>query len=221
MGLFARLTGIFTSPTAVFQELKGRPTWLVPLLIVSVAIAVMNASVSWSPVGERAIREEIQKKAPNVPPEALDRQLTITRNFGPVGALVGFPIFTMLIAGLLYLIFSVGMGGEGTFKQTLSAYAHTSVIGVAGGLVGTVLIFLKGNLRSSTALSAFLPFLEESSFLYKVFQGFDVFLLWQLGVLSVGMGVIQQTGTRKAAIAIFSVFVTIVLILAGIRQAMQ
>jgi hypothetical protein len=78
---------------------------------------------------------------------------------------------------------------------------------------------VKGNARSSTALSAFLPFLEESSFLYKVFQGFDLFILWQLAVLSIGMGIIQQTGTKKAAVAIFSAFLIVVIGIAAIRQA--
>lgn len=219
MGFFARFAAIFFEPSKVFQELRQRPTWLAPLLAVTLAVAALQATVAFSKVGGEIYREEIQKRAANIPPEQLERQVTVARYAAPIGALLFAPIVIVLLAGLLYLIFSVVLGGEGTFRQTFSAYAHASLIGIVGGVIGTVLIFVKGNARSSTALSAFLPFLEESSFLYKVFQGFDLFILWQLAILSIGMGIIQQTGSKKAATAIFSTFLIIVLGIAAIRQA--
>jgi len=219
MGFFARFAAVFFEPSRVFQELKRRPTWLVPLLAVTLAVTAQQATIASSKVGDVIFREAIEKRAPNLSPEQIEQQLAITRYAAPIGTLVFAPVITVAAAGLLYLIFSVILGGEGTFRQTLSAWTHVGLIGLVQVVVGTVLVFVKGNAKSSTALSAFLPFLDESSFLYKVFQGFDLFILWQLAVLSVGMGIIQQTGTKKAATAIFSTFLVIILGIAAIRQA--
>lgn len=220
MGFPARLAGMFTSPSTVFQEVKRRPTWLVPLLTLTLAITAMWTLVMLSPTGQAAFREQFQERAQNLPPEVLEKQLAVMKFGIPIATFFVTPIFTLLLAGLVYLIFSIILGGEGTFRQTFSAQVHSGLVGLLGGLVGTALIFAKGNLKSSTALSAFLPFLEETSLLYKIWRSFDIFLIWQLALLSIGMGVIQGTGTRKSATVIFSVFVVAVVIIAVIRQSM-
>jgi len=223
MSFFARWMGMFTSPSKVFQDLAQRPAWLAPLLTVTLVIAALNAAVLSSGKGEAALKEQMQeqirKMGVTVPPEEMDKRVAVGRVVAPVAVLIAVPFFTLVAAGLLYLIFGVGMGGEASFRQVFSVYAHTGLIGLVGEGVREALVFAKGTFKSSTALAAFLPFLDESTFLYKVLQGFDLFLLWQLGVLAIGMGIVQRMDTRKSAVAIFSVFVVIVLAIAAIRQA--
>jgi hypothetical protein len=222
MGFPARVVGIFTAPSSVFEELARRPTWLAALLALTLVIASLNAIVVFSKTGEAALRQEMQDKMPKgAPPEALEQQLAITKYAGPAAIVVFTPLVTLILAGVVYLIFSVVMGGEGTFRQTFSVYAHTSLIGIVGALVGTAMIFLKGNMKSSTALSAFLPFLEESSFAYRFCQGLDLFVLWQLGVLAVGMAIVNRTSTRRAATPIFSVYLVLWLLITVVRQALS
>jgi len=219
MGFFARFAAVFFSPSRVFEEVKRRPTWLVPLLVVTFAISGMNAIITNSAKGEMAIRDQILERAPNIPPEIVERQIKMGQVVAPVSVVIGVPLVTLLLSGLVYMVFSIVLGGEGTFRQTFSASAHAGLIGIVGGLVGSALVLVNGSFRSSTALSAFLPFLDETSFAYKVFRGFDLFVIWQLAVLSIGMGIIQQTGTRKSAVVIFSVFAVFVVGIAAIRQA--
>jgi len=166
------------------------------------------------------IQERIERSGQDVPPEAIDSQIAILRYVGPASIVVIFPVMILALSGLVYLIFSVALGGEGTFKQAFSAYAHTALIGIVGGAVTTAMIFLKGNTKSSTAVTAFLPFLEEDSFVYRFCQGLDLFVIWQLVVLSIGMGIISRVSTRKAATAIFSAYLVILLLITVFRQAM-
>jgi hypothetical protein len=137
-----------------------------------------------------------------------------------VGVLVAVPVITFVGAGIVYLIFSIVLGGEGTFKQTLAVYTHGGLIYLVTGIVGTSIVLMKGSFKSSTSLAAFLPFLEETSFVYKLLQGLDLFIIWQLAVVSIGMAIINKMPTKKAAITIFSVYLVVVLVIAGIRQAM-
>jgi len=220
MGFPARLVGVFTSPSSVFEELKERPKWLVALLVVALCIGALNAGLLFSDKGEAILRGQIEEAAAGLTPEQMDQQVAISRYIAPVAAVIAIPIFTLILAGLLYLIFNTVMGGEGTFKQTLSVQAHSGLIGILGGLVQTSIHYIKGEQVSSpTSLSAFLPFLEDTSFIYKLLQGFDLFLLWQLFVLAIGMGIVHKAGLKKSATVIFSIFVVIVVAIAGIRQA--
>jgi hypothetical protein len=224
MGFLQRAVGIFVSPARIFQELKDRPSWLAPLLTVSLISAGLNGLVLWTSTGEAAVREQfqetMQKRGQTLPPEVLDRQIQIYRYAGPVSYLVVTPIFALLIGGLIYLIFSIGMGGEGTFRQTFAAYTHVGLIGIAWFVVTIGLIFLKGSLKSSTAFSAFLPFLEESTLAYKILRGLDIFIIWQLAVLAIGLGILNNQTTKKAATVLFSLYLGIVLVVAVIWQMM-
>jgi hypothetical protein len=225
MSFPARIVGIFTAPSRVFEELKRRPTWLAPVLLVALVSAAFNGIVLWSKSGEAAFREQfveaMEKRGQGVAPEILERQITITRYAGPLGYLLFTPIVLFVSAGLVYLIFSIGLGGEGTFKQTFAAYCHVGVIGLVREAVRDGLILLKGSMKFSTSVTAFLPFLDDNSFAYKLCQGLDLFVLWQFAVLSIGMGIINDLSTKKAAAAIFSVYLIIWLIIAVIWQALS
>ncbi|MCI0657137.1 MAG: YIP1 family protein [Acidobacteria bacterium] len=222
MSFVQRLINIFVSPSKVFHALAARPVWIGPLILITLYVFTLNSAVFMTKTGEEALKQQIREspQGANMPEESMGQAVGFGKVIAAVSVLIGVPVITFAGAGIVYLLFSVLLGGEATYKQTLSAWAHTGLIGLVGGLVQTGMIFMKGSLKSSTTLSAFLPFLEESSFLFKVFQGLDVFLIWQLAVLSIGMGIMNRVGTRKAAIALFSALLAIVVIIAGIRQAM-
>ena len=91
---------------------------------------------------------------------------------------------------------------------------------MVGILVQTGLAFLKGVFKqSNTSLAAFLPFLDEDSFAFHLLQTFDLFIIWELAVLAIGMGMLSRVSTKKAAIALYSTLAVFGLIIAGIRQA--
>lgn len=221
MSFFDKLINIFVSPSRVFQALAAKPTWILPMVVISLYVPILQSITFSSDQGREAMRQEIMKnpQASKMTEEQMDRYLNATKYFIPASTLVAIPLLTFVAAGIVYFLMSILLGGESTYKQTLSAWTHTGLIGLVGAGVQTGLIFLKGSLTANTTLAAFLPFLEESSFLYKLLQGFDLFVIWQLAVLSIGMGMLSKVGTRKAATAIFSAFFVVVLVIAGIRQA--
>ena len=222
MSFAQRIVNIFVAPSKVFQFLAGKPLWMAPLILMTVYSAALNLAVVSTSAGEAALREQIMQnpRAASMSPEQMGQALAIGKTFAGVGVLIGVPVITFIGAGILYLLFSIVLGGEGTFKQTLAVYAHTGLIYLVTGIVGTSIVLAKGSFKSSTSLAAFLPFLEESSFVYKFLQGLDLFIIWQLAVASIGMAIIHRMTTKKAATAIFGAYLVIVLIIAGIRQAM-
>jgi hypothetical protein len=221
MSFVSRLVNIFTAPSKVFQFLSGKPLWVVPLVVITLYAPLLQGIIFTSDTGKEGMRQEIQKspRAAQLTPEQIDQQISMMSKVIPISTLVIAPVITFALAGLVYFLFSVALGGEVTYKQTLSAWVHVALIGLVGGAVQTGLVFLKGNIKPNTSLAAFLPFLEEDSFVYHFLQTFDIFLLWQLAVLSLGMGMMSRVGTRKAAITLYSTLVVLGLIIAGVRQA--
>ena len=75
------------------------------------------------------------------------------------------PVFTALIAGVLFGVFSGALGGQATYKQVFAILAHTSVLNILQALVITPLNYVRGTLSSATSIGVFFPMLEEGSFL--------------------------------------------------------
>jgi len=221
MSFFSRVVNIFIAPGKVFEFLMQKPIWIVPLSVVTLAVTLQQGIIMSSQTGKEGMRQEIQKspRAAQLSSEQVDQQISMMGKIIPISTLIMAPLITFMAAGLIYFIFSIVLGGEITYKHTLSAWTHVGMIGIVGIAVQTALVFIKGNIRPNTSLAAFLPFLEEDSFVYHFMQTFDLFVLWQLAVLAIGMGLLSRVGTKKAAIALYSTLVVVGLIIAGIRQA--
>ena len=69
----------------------------------------------------------------------------------------------------------------------------------------TPLNFVRESMSSATNLSVFLPMLDESSFLAKFFGTIDLFLIWWVVVLSIGLGVLYRRKTGPIAVGLFVV----------------
>jgi len=220
MSFFDRLVNIFVAPSKVFEFLARKPLWIAPLIVLCVYAALLQGIIFNSETGKEMTRQEFLKnpRAAQLTPEQVDRQIAMMGKVVPISTVIIAPIITFAAAGIVYLLFSILLGGEVTYKQTLAAWVHVGFIGFLQGAVQTGIVFLKG-VKPNTSLAAFLPFLEEDSFVYHFLQVFDLFVLWQLAVLSIGMGMLSRVGTRKAAITVFSALVVVALVVAGIRQA--
>jgi hypothetical protein len=221
MSFVSRLVNIFVAPSRVFQFLAQKPLWVTPLLVISLYVPLIQGIIFNSETGKEGMRQEMLKNpmAAQLSQEQMDERIAMMGKIVPISTLVIAPVITFALAGVVYFLFSILLGGEVTYKQSLSAWTHTGLIGLVGGAVQTSLVFLKGSVRPNTSLAAFLPFLDEESFAYQLLQTFDLFIIWQLAVLAIGMGMLSRVGTRKAAITLYSTLAAIALIIAGIRQA--
>ena len=88
MSFPSRLIGIYTGPKAVCEELRERPTWVMPLLLVMIFATVVQVVVWYSPSLEPALREQIAESQPNLTPEQIDQGFQIQKIAVPVAVLV-------------------------------------------------------------------------------------------------------------------------------------
>src|SRR5262244_2311197 len=82
---FGRLMGVFFSPKATFQDIAARPSWLVPVLLMTVlgvvTAFVMNQKVDWRDVASKRIEES--PRAANLSAEQKQQQIEMSAKVSP------------------------------------------------------------------------------------------------------------------------------------------
>ena len=197
------LTNVFFEPKKVFHRLKLKPTWILPLFIVLVLITA--TTVVTTPLQMEAGRQRIQNSTELTPDEKEKQlsQMEIGAQYAWIGTIaapiVGLIIF-FVIVGVLMLLGSLIMGGDASFSQVASIYAWSGLIAGLGMIVKTPLMLWKNSPDIRTSLAIILPGSDTSSFLYHLLNSAtDVFLVWQIVVLIMGIAIVYNFSKGKAA----------------------
>ena len=159
-----------------------------------------------------------------IPDEAYERMKEgVSRPSTPyvtaASQIVFVPIFALIIAGIAMGVFTAVLGGDATFKQVFSVVAHAGVVSAAQQLFVYPLDYARGSLSSPTNLGVFLPFLDDMTFLARLLGAIDLFLIWWLVNLAIGLGVLYQRRTGPIATGFLSIYLVIALIIAAIKTA--
>jgi hypothetical protein len=140
--------------------------------------------------------------------------------FQAAGLLVVAPLVTFLSAGLLFGVLNGLLGGNATYRQVLAIVTHSGAVNLVQQLFVTPLNYARSSLSSPTNLSVFLPMLEEGSFLASFFGTIDLFIVWWILVLAIGLGVLYRRKTSPIAVGLFLVYGVIALAIAAVKSAL-
>ncbi len=222
--LLARIIGILTSPGATFQSVVAHPKWLGVLLLTSVIAAVFTALPMTTEGGQQAAIDTNVKAMESMGFQVSDdayaaMQRGASRMPYTTGGsvLVIVPIFSVIVAGILFGIFAI-MGGGATFKQVFTVYVHAGLISTAGSIFTGTLNYFREAMTSATNLNVVLPMLPEGSFMARLAGFVDLFAIWWLIVLSIGLAVAYRKRTQSVAITLFSIYAVIALAVAGVMS---
>ena len=222
MNVFARFIGIITAPRATFASVAAHPK-ILGILLVTIVISAFGAALPMT--------TDAGKQA------AIDRQVQTMESFGrPVddkmyeafqkgtaimpyttggGVLIVTPIIIAIMSGIFFAIYNGAMGGEASFKQIYAVVTHAGVITALGQLFTGPLNYFRGSVSSPTNLGALLPMLEEKSFPGRLIGMVDIFAVWWVFVLAVGLAVLYRRKTQPTAISLFAVYAVIAVCVAA------
>ncbi len=222
-GLVARFIGIITAPRATYESIVAHPKWFGMLAIFAVGMGLLVGGFLATKVGQDAWLDA----AANSPfsGQVSEQQLQGMEKMAPyigyiTGAymLIGMPVFMVILSGILYAIFNAAMGGNATFKQVFTVVVHAGPIGLLSQLFTVPLNYFRGTMSSATNLAVLLPMLPEKSFAAHLLGMIDLFLIWQLIVLSIGLAVLYRRRTQPIATALLVVYAIIAVIVAFVRR---
>lgn len=226
-GLIGRAIGVVASPRATFEHVVAEPRWL-GILAVSVAIvALLSAALVGTDFAQRELIEQqrtsMEAFGVTATPEMEEQfaqQLEIAPYMTLGSTLVGIPIVCLILAGILYGVGSGFLGAPATFVQMLAVVAHAGVIFVLQQVFVVPLNYARESILPPTTLAAFAPMLDGETFLYRLLSGVDLFYLWWLLVLSIGLAVLWRRETRPIATTLMVVYAGVAVVIAAVRTTL-
>jgi hypothetical protein len=229
-GLIARMFGVLLSPRRTYANVTARPRALGMLAVVLLIIATGSVVFSSTEVGRQALLDQQVRtmesfgiKLPEEAYQRMEEQMSrpYTPYLGAAAAVVTVPIVLLVIAGIAFAIFNAILGGDATFKQVFAAVAHASVIIAVQQLFVYPLDYARESLSSPTSLAVFLPFLDEATFPARLLGGIDLFVIWWMVNLAIGLGVLYKRRTGPIAVGMLAVYLAIALVIAGLKTALS
>jgi hypothetical protein len=221
--LVARFIGIITAPRATYESVVAHPKWFGMLALFAVGMGLLVGGFLATKVGQEAwldaaVNSPFTGQVSEQQLQGMERMAPYIGYITGVYMLIGMPIFMVIVSGILYAIFNAAMGGNATFKQVFTVVVHACPIGLLSQLCTVPLNYFRGTMSSATNLAVLLPMLPETSFAARLLGMIDLFLIWQLIVLSIGLAVLYRRRTQPIATALLVVYAIIAVIVAFVRR---
>jgi hypothetical protein len=224
--LLSRVIGVITAPGATFKSVVAHPKWLGVLAITTVLAAIF-ASLPMTTAGGQQAAIDANVKAVEAFGVQVNDQAYAKMQEGAArmpyttagSILFVAPIMAVILSGVLFGIFAI-TGGGATFKQVFTVWVHAAVISTVGQIFTGTINYFREAMTSATSLAVMLPMLEEGSFAARLAGFVDLFVIWWLTVLSIGLAAAYKRRTQPVAITIFSIYAVIALAFAGVMSMM-
>lgn len=211
--VFARFIGIITAPRATYEWVVAHPTWLGMYLLTAVIIAFGAALPLTTEAGRQAaVDQQVASleafgiQVSDAQYEQMQKGTALLPYTTGASVLVGSLISLLIMAGILFAVFNAALGGDARFTQIFSVLVHASVITAAGQLFTGPLNYFRGTVTSASSLSALLPMLDDTSFAGKLAGMVDLFVIWWLVVLAIGLGVLYRRRTQPIAMTLLGIY---------------
>lgn len=218
---------IFYAPSQVFARRQNANPWPALLIITGLWLLISLVTFdSMATVIETVSRRAMEKAAasnPRLTQDMLESQLRLSMKIAP-----WFPIFTPILAliGAL-VVWLVGklFGSKASYTQSLVIMTYACITFVISalftGLQALVMDMTKltNPIQLTLSPARFADPAQMSSFLYGLLLTLDVFSLWRLALIAIGIHVIGKTS--KAAAWGFAAVAFALQLLFSIRQAIS
>jgi hypothetical protein len=129
-------------------------------------------------------------------------------------SVIRVPVVTTAIAAVLYGVFTA-IGRQARFGQVFAVTAYAGVILALRDVLAAPLNYLRESLTSPITLTQLFGMLDEASPLARFFALIDLFMLWWIVVMGIGLAVLFRMRVRRVAAGLIGVYICIAVLLAG------
>jgi len=230
-GVGGWISGVFLDPTSTFKAVaestqRPHPTepgrtkdmskWWLPVLItiiITIGITLYTVPTFVAPMQADAIREAVMERggteADVERATAMSGAMMVPMSL--VGVVVGTFAIVFVAAGIAHLLMKM-VGGKGLFRHARAVVAWSLLISTLGSLVKLPLMIARKSMIVETSPSLFFRDLEPSDKLFKFLNSFDVFTIWWMVVLLIGLAIAYRTSKGKAAVAIAIMWIIMIVV---------
>ena len=210
-----RVLMVLFSPRLVYESLSkksGKLDWIIPItLTLLFALIIINSGYEFlqNDQHEAAISriENMTKlteeqKADGI--ERIEKQMEsmagIKRSLGNIFAVIGVFVHLLFMALVMMAVVRVVLDGKLTFDNAFKIGALGSMTSAVGSVLKLPLMFYHESLmQAKMSLGLLFPEGMEESFIVKLVD-IDIFILWYVIIISIGMSVFSKKSLSKALI---------------------
>jgi hypothetical protein len=214
--LVSRIVKLLVSPGELFAEFGENAPWggaLAVTLFIAVASSLAVYFLVPTETFAELIKTDILSKGGQVPPdEMMGKIVPQAKLIGVVVSMFGPVIMALIVATVLLVAFRFGMGGKGSFNQYLAVTTHVQVLLAIGGALVAPLIFIQRD--PSVNLSATLLFSEltPKSPLFGLLHALDVFHVWGLVLMAIGVSKIDGRRSWVPSLAVLTAIYLVLMV---------
>jgi hypothetical protein len=225
MSEMARLIGVLTDPKRAFADIVRQPRWWVPLSLLVILAVAFNVAFTQRVGWERYLTQTFENnpRMQNMPADqralAMERAVKITPIIGYAGAIVGWPVYVLAMAGVLMLVFNVAFRARLKFRQTFGVTSYAQMPVAVSKPLEILVMFLKNpddfNLQNPLAfnLGAFLDPQGTPKWLLSLGTSLDLFSFWIVLLLAIGLAAASRKITfGKALVGVAAPWLVLVLV---------
>lgn len=219
-GLLARARGIVMAPRRTFADVVAKPAWIGMLVLTVAAGAAASSALLSTETGQIALVDQqvrtLEAFGQVVDDERYDALEARSVYGGAIQAgemVVGAPLLAWVIAALIYGSHRAA-SPQVTFRQVLAVVVHSGVVLAVQQLVLSPINYARESLSSPVNLAALLPMIEEGTLPARFLGMIDLFVVWWLVVLAIGVGVLYGRRARQVMARLFGVYLGLALALA-------
>lgn len=224
--MIRRIAGVLLRPRTTFAALIGRPVWLDTWVAIFAVVTICAVLLLISDVGQQALVDERVRVVETFGGSIDDAQYAALLADPPVwvyftsgSRTLLIPAVTLAVAAGCWVV-ARSAGTPARFVQALSIVVHASVVLALGQLVATPIHYVRESLTSPLNLAAVLPLVQEGTAPARFFGVVDIFAVWWLGLVAVGLAALTGRPVRRYAMSFAAVYLGFAAAVAGVIAAL-
>ncbi|QIW18621.1 Yip1 family protein [Bacillus thuringiensis] len=203
------LFGMITSPGLQFERMKtSEKVWVMFFLVAVLQGLVGGLTAYVTHTSPEMI--EMQKKLGALAEQgSLVSKVISSTIWGTVGVMIA-----TLVVAAIYKVFMMFYGNDTSYKKIVMIIVYADIIVIIGELINDIIALILG--AAPTAYTSLGPLFEKGSLAYGIANSIEVFYLWNLALIWLGLQVTAGLSKVKAAIPIIVLFIIKAVFLAAI-----
>ena len=218
--LSSRVIGVIRRPRATLTAVAAAPRWVGVMVLTFLISAFSSAALLQTHVGRVALVDQWERTASAFGQNVDDRQYAALEDasangaaYAAISAFAGGPLLAFGLAAILLAAFNRVAARTATYSQLLAIAAHAGVILALRQLVAAPVNYARETLASPMTMTVFFSWLDEGSPIARFFGVIDLFVVWWLMVLAIGLSVVYHRPARPVLVRLLGAYLVLALLL--------
>jgi hypothetical protein len=225
--LAARMYGVIRRPRATFTAIQQAPSWAAVLAVTTATTFLCTLGFLSTDVGRQALVDQWERTAIAFGQTVDDQSYAGMEDRAAAGgvgllyaagtALAYGPLLVFAISGVLFAVLGNRRAADShgpRYVQLLAVVAYAGVILALRQVLAVPFDYVRESIASPTTLVQFFGMLDEASPMARVLGVIDLFVVWWIVVLAMGVSVLYGRPTRRLALAFTGAYVVLALLVA-------